>query len=256
MKNLKKTLAILLAAMLCACGVALAEAADSRVGMKVDTLIEDGEFIIQVDVSGSDLHWDAYDMAQDASVVRLAYADTLEDTFVARYSPVGDGDVTVGVRHFSGIACDQAMTWDLHVENGAVQDVTGGSHTASPDDSFYDPFLNGEWLEKESQFTSMVLAKDPARGWDVEIVSPVSHGAWRFRAHILFDCELDSFVYDDGQYWDIDGDAGANADPGEARIAGTCGSFRFEGDEESPMLSWYDAERPDETLLFERAGAK
>ena len=248
---MKKLLAMLMAVALCATGFALAEEAEA---LEINSLIEDGEFVIQVDAKG-DLGWIADDMAQDPSVVKLACADTLEDTFVARYTPVGDGDVTVGVRHFTGIACDQAITWDLHVENGAVQDVTGGSNTASPEDAFYDPCLIGAWLQQEVQFTTLSIEKNPARGWDVEIISPMSHSAYVFKTTVQYDCELDGFVYDKGKYWDIDGNFDGTAALGEARTAGTTGIFTFEGDEAHPALSWYNSEHPDETLLFERADA-
>ena len=248
--RMKRLFAIMLIAALGLTGFALADEAD---GKRINTLIEDGNFIIQVDVSDSDLAWDAYDMAQDDSVVRLDYSDILEDTFVARYAPVGDGDVTVGVRHFTGIACDETMTWNLHVEDGAVQDVTGGSHAKALSDADYDPWLLGAWQEKDTQFARMTIEKNPTRGWDVVIVSPVSHGAYVFKTSVLYDCELDSFVYDKGKYWDIDGEYDESASLGEARTAGTLGSFAFEGDEEHPFIRWYDAERPDETLVFERA---
>ena len=251
MKNPKKLFAVLLAVALCACGAALAEDAEAVEALNVNTLIEDGEFIIQLDVDG-DINWIADDMAQDSSVVRLAISDVIEDTFVARYTPVGDGDVTVGIRHYTGIACDQVLTWDLHVEGGAVQEVIGGSHTPAPADEDYDPYLLGVWLEKDTQFTAMSIEKNPERGWDVEIVSPVSHGAYVFKTSILYDCDLGSFVYDKGKYWDIDGNYEEGAALGEARTAGTTGAFTFEGDEENPVLRWYDAERPEETILFVR----
>ena len=251
MKNMKMLLAALLALALCAAGFALAEDADA-VNDKFNSLIEDGEFIIQVDSQG-DLAWLADDMSQDDSVVELAFTDTVEDTFVARYAPVGDGDVTVGVRHFSGAACDEVMTWDLHVADGAVQEVIGGSYAVSPDDADIDAVLVGEWLEQDTQFTSLTVEKNPERGWDVEIVSPVSHGAYVFKTSVLYDCERDAFVYDKGKFWDIDGEYDEGAELGEARTAGTTGSFAFTGDEENPVLEWHDDdENPEGSIVFAR----
>lgn len=66
-------------------------------------------------------------MAQDDSIVKLYSAELVEDTFVVRYDPVGDGDVTVAVRHYTGIACDELYTFDLHVEGGAVTEEVSGS---------------------------------------------------------------------------------------------------------------------------------
>ena len=252
---MKKLFAILLTLALCLAGCALAEASGEIEEGKFNTLIEDGEFIIQVHSEG-DLRWVADDMAQDPSVVELAFADTLEDTFVARYAPVGDGDMTVAVRHFVGAACDEVMTWDLHVENGAVTEVTGGSYTASPEDAVLDDALVGEWLEAETQFTGMTIEKNPESGWDVEIVSPVSHGAYVFKTSVLFDCELNSLVYDKGKFWDIDGNYDGSAELGEARTAGTTGSFGLVVEDDSLVLDWHDDdENPEGSIAFLRADA-
>ena len=250
MNNLKKTLAILLSALLCVAGLALAEEAETA---KINTLIVDGEFVIQIDVEEGDMSWLAYDMEQDSSVVELAIADTIEDTFVARYTPVGDGDVTVGVRHYSGHACDQLMTWDLRVEDGAVKEVIGGSHTMAPADEDIDPHMIGQWLEQDTQFTTMTVEKNPERGWDLVIVSPVSHGAYVFKTSVLYDCDRDCFTYDKGKFWDIDGEYEEGVELGEARTAGTTGSFAFIGDEENPSLEWHDDdENPEGSIVFER----
>ena len=256
MKHLNRLFAILLAVALCAGGFALAEETEAVDSLKINATIEEGEFIIQVDLENTDLNWLADDMNEDPSVVELAFSDVLVDTFVARYAPVGDGDATVALRHYTGIACDQAITWDLHVEGGAVQDVTGGSHTATLPDEDYDAHILGRWLEKDTQFTTLTIEKNPARGWDVKLVSPVSHGAYVLKTSVLYDCELDGFVYDKGKYWDISGDYGEDAELGEARAAGTVGCFAFQGDEDSPELRWTDDARPEETIVFVRDTAE
>jgi len=235
---MKKMIAILMAAALCLTGFSMAESVPADGNDKFNTLIEDGEFIIQVDSKG-DLAWLADDMAQDPTVVELAFMDTIEDTFVARYAPTGDGDVTVGVRHYSGIACDELMTWDLHVEDGAVQEVIGGSHAVTIMDGQMDEAMLGEWLEKDTQYTSMTIEKNPTRGYDIAIVSPVSHGAYVFKTSVLFDCEMNSFVYDKGKFWDIDGNYEEGTVLGEARTAGTTGSFAF-SDDAGSVLEWHD----------------
>ena len=253
---MKKIIAVIMTLALLVCGAAaFAEEASTMEadGIQVNTLIEEGEFIIQLDVSDGDLMWEAYDMEQDDSVVQLAYADVLEDTFVARYSPVGDGDVTMGIRHMAGPACDQYMTWDLHVEGGAVQEVLGGSHAKAPADEEIDPYLIGSWVEQETQFATMTIEKNPTRGWDLTVVSPVSHGAYVFTASVLFDCELNSLVYNKGKFWDISGDYEEGAELGEAAMAGTIGSFAVAGDEDNLTLEWYDTDRAEEAVLFVRA---
>ena len=253
---MKKVYALMLALCLAVCGFsALAEGADAQ-DLSVNTLIEDGSFIIQLDVDENDDGWRASDMAQDESVVKLYDADILENTFVARYDPVGDGDVTVGIYHYiNDFACDQAMTWDLHVEGGAVREVLGGSHTASPDEAEQSPVLVGEWQEKDTQFTSMTITKNPELGWDVEIAAPLTHGAYLFRATVYYDCELDQFVYADGCYWDVPiTDGEAEVELGEPKVQGTNGCLTLAGSEAAPELTWYDDQTPEQTVAFEKVG--
>ena len=251
---MKKLIAMLMTLALLVCGLAtfaLAEDAEATVNEKFNTLIEDGQFIIQV-ASDGDLAWIADDLAQDPSVLELAFTDTVEDTFVARYAPVGDGDMTVGVRHFMGVACDEMMTWDVHVENGAVTEVTGGSYTASGDEADSDPYLLGEWLEKDTQFTQMTIEKNPEKGWDVEIASPMTHGAYIFKTTIQFDCERNGFVYDKGKFWNVPiTDSDEEVELGEAAVAGTTGIFTFVGDPVDVLLEWYDDQNPENTIVFE-----
>ncbi len=250
---MKKWLVLLMAVALCAVGFA-AFAEEAEAGLKVNTLFEDGSFVIQIDAEG-DLGWIADDMAQDDSVVKLAFEDTLEGTYVARYEPVGDGDVTVGVRHYTGIACDHVLTWDLRVADGAVQEVTGGSDTVAVDEAEQDPFLTGEWLEAQTQFTQMTVEKNPERGWDVEIAAPMTHGAYIFKTTIYYDCDLKGFVYDKGKFWELPiTDSEEEVELGEAMVAGSTGTFVF-ADEQDLRLIWTDDGDPEKTVIFERVDA-
>ena len=255
---MKKLIAILTTLALLLCGMtALAETAPAPESTKINCEIVEGSYVIQIDNPEGDTGWVADDMAQDDTVVKLYDADQIEDTFVVRYDPVGDGDVTVGVRHFTGIACDEVFTFDLHVENGAVTESTGGSHTASVDEADLDPFLSGEWTESETQITQMTVSKNAERGWDVEIASPLTHGAYVFKATVYLDCELDTLVYDNGMFWDVPVTDEPNPELGEAKITGTSGGFAIAGDEQGVSLTWMDTdERHDAiTVVFEPAVA-
>ena len=255
---MKKLIAILTTLTLLLCGMtAFAETEPAAEGLKIECEISDGGYVIRVHNPEGDTGWVADDMAQDDTVVKLYDADQIEDDFVVRYDPVGDGDVTVAVRHFTGIACDEVFTFDLHVENGAVTECTGGSNAASPDEADMDPVISGEWIESDTQFTQMTISKNAERGWDVEAASPLTHGAYVFKATICYDCELDSFVYDNGMFWDVPVTDEANPGLGEAKIAGTQGSFSIGGDEQGITLTWTDLdERHDAiTVVFEPAAA-
>ena len=224
---MKKLFAMILTVALLVCGIsALAEEAESD-ALEVNCLIDEGAFVIQIPVEDGDMSWVADDMAQDDSVVSLYYSDVLEDTFVARYEPTGDGDVTVGVRHYyNAFACDEAMTWDLHVEDGEVKEVTGGSHTASPAEEDQDPYLSGEWLEQDTQFTTLNATWNAEGGWDIEIVSPLSHGAWLIRARAYYDCDYGAFVYDNGVMYNLIPEEGEPEEKAAEGLWGSCSRER------------------------------
>ena len=270
---MKKMIAMMLALVLALISVAaLAEAAGEPEAVEateaaeapeaveeeqtINCLIEEGSFIIQIPTSYKGMNWVADDMAQDDTVVKLYDADVIEDTFVARYDPVGDGDMTVGVRHYVGIACDELYTWDLHVEGGAVTEVTGGSHVGSPEEFEIDPYTTGEWIEQDTGFTQMTIEKNIENGWNVEIAAPLTHGAYIFKATIYYDCDREAFVYDKGKFWDVPvTDSEEEGDLGEAKIAGATGSFAFGGDSiENATLTWHDDDSAETDIVFVRAG--
>ena len=250
---MKKLISMIMVLILALCGFSALAEADG--GTKINCLIEDGSYIIQIDDPEGDLGWVADDMAQDDTVVKLYDADLIEDTFVVRYDPVADGAVTVAVRHYTGIACDEMITWDLVVEDGAVKEAVSGTHRGAPDESELDPFTSGEWLEQDTQFTSLSIEKNPERGWDVEAVSPATHGAYVFKTTIYYDCDVEAFVYDKGKFWDVPITDSDEAELGEAKIAGSTGSFTFGGDAiETATLSWHDDGRTED-VVFVRADA-
>ena len=170
---MKKAFAILLTLALCLTGAAFAEQVRT---IKCD--IEDGVYIIRLSLNAGEDGWVADDMAQDDSVVRLESAAVEDGCFVARYAPTGDGEVCVGLRHFDGIACDTALTWDLTVKDGAVVECNGGSHTESPDEADQDAVLSGDWIQAEGGAAEMTIAKNDGKGWNVQILTQIG------RAHV------------------------------------------------------------------------
>ncbi len=250
---MKKLFAMLLIlAMALSCAAACAEAG----GDQIECAIEDGGYVIRIADPSGDLGWIADDMAGDDSVVKLAGAEPEDGAFVVRYAPTGDGEASVRVMHYIGIACDRMYDWDLKVEDGAVTESTGGGCTVSPDAAEQDPYLSGEWLEYETQFSRMTIERNESgRGWDVEIASPLTHGAYVFKTTIYFDCALNCFLYDKGKFWDVPiTDSDEEAPLGEAAVAGTTGSFTFVGDPGNPLLSWVDDQKQDE-VIFEPVDA-
>lgn len=221
----------------------------------VNSFIDDeGHFIVQITVpEGSAGEWHADDMSQDESVVKLYYADTLEDTFVANYAPAGDGAVTVATRHFDGVACDEFYTWDLTVEDGKIAKAVCSAWTTAPDEGDQDALIIGEWVEPEKGLQSMSVEKNPENGWDVTAVVAGSRGARLFKMNIRYDCELSAFVYADGKAYETAITDGEAAEPGALLRDDLTGSIRFvEGDDGKLALNWYNDLTPGESTQFVR----
>ena len=252
---MRKLLAFVLALFLLLTAAAFAEegeAADTAV--RCD--IENGSYVIRIPDADGDLGWVADDMAQDDSVVKLASAELVDGEFVVQYDPVGDGEIAVQVKHYTGIACDEVYSWDLRVEGGAVVENAGGSYSAVSDDAEYDAYLSGEWEDLGDTAAEMTVARNETRGWDVVIAMPATHGAYIFKTTIYADCDVDGFVYDKGKFWEAPiTDSEEETDLGEAAVAGTAGVFRFSGDEENLSLTWYDDQTPDREVVFVPANA-
>ena len=250
--NMKKLTAILMCLALAAAGVA---AADEETAPTFVGEIDDGFYYLRVNLDPEDPgEWRVDDLAQDPSVVTLDGVEETETMLTARYAPAGDGEVTISLRHFTGVSCDEAHTIDLLVRDGKIVEVTGGSHTASPSDEEIDPYVSGAWTEAETQFTAMDIAKNPEGGWDVKITSPMTHGAYVFTATIYYDCELNTFVYENGAVCDLlpaEGEEPAVSEPTETGLYGT---ISFAGETEEDLhLVWYDSRNPETTVTFARA---
>lgn len=218
--------------------------------------LEDGSYILRVQLQPDDAgEWRADDMAQDGSVVKLVSAETAGGVLTVRYDPVGDGQMAVYLRHFTGIACDEALGFDLLVKDGKIQEVTGGSHTASPSDAELADYFTGEWLEKDTQFTVLTLTQNPEKGFDAEIISPMTHGAYICRATLYFDCELNAFVYDNGAYYEVPITDSEETELGDPIVTNAGGRLAVIPDENGmPILSWYSELTPEEPeILFVRA---
>ena len=250
---MKKLFVVILAAAMLLCAAALAE--ETKAVIKGE--IVDGSYVIRIPDESGDLGWLADDMAQDDSVVKLAKAGLEGDEFVIQYDPTGDGEVSVGARHYIGIACDEYHTWDLSVKDGKVTEVTGGSYTASPDPETFDPYLVGEYETADGMAGMTVTKNEGGRAWDVDVSGALTQGGYVFKTTIYYDCELDRFVYDKGKTWNVEiTESGeAPAELGEATVAGQTGAFYFTGNPADMILTWLRDEDSGNTMDFQRKDA-
>ena len=253
---MKKIAALLLSLTLAVTfGAAMAETTGND--PQISGEITDGFYYLRVKLDPNDAGaWRVDDLAQDQSVLSLDGVEETEDTLTARYAPEGDGEMTIALRHVTGFVCDELHTFDLRVADGKITENFGGSYTASPAEEEQDPFFSGDWTEAETQFTAMKITKNAEGGWDVEITSPMTHGAYVFTATVYYDCELNAFVYENGARCDLlpsEGEEPAVSEPTATELYGT---ITLAGeDEEHLSLVWYDSQKPEETVTFVRADA-
>ena len=247
MKRLFSCWTILL--LIAACVPALGEGQPSP---GLTGTLEDGCYILRVAVSPDDPgEWKADKILPDGAAVSLDTTEQTEDGLVLRYVPLRDGTATILLRHFTGIACDELHGIELKVTDGRIEESPGGFYTASPDENDLDTVLSGRWLEEGTQFTSMTVIKNPEGGWDVELVSPVSHGAWVFRAAVFYDCEQDALVYEGGRFYDLPAAGPEAVDPEKPAASDITGAFFLTTDDGvMPALTWTNSRTPDETVRF------
>lgn len=113
----------------------------------------------------------------------------------------------------------------------------------------------GEWVECDTQFTQMTIEMNPVAGLDVEIASPLTHGAYIFKTTLQYDEDQRCFTYNKGKFWAVPITDEPNPELGEAKIAGTTGTFTFAGDSQNLILTWVDDSQPEKEVRFERADA-
>ncbi len=99
----------------------------------------------------------------------------------------------------------------------------------------------------------MTVAKNADKGWHVEIVSPVTHEAYIFKANIRYDCNRDAFVYSDGEQFNAPAETDALGDP---VYSGEIGIFRLvQGDDGALSLVWTNEFFVERTVTFVRGEA-
>ncbi len=214
--------------------------------------IENGSYVVKVPVTGIPGRWEASAPEGEDAAVQLASAETADGYFTARFDPAKDGSGTVYIKHYTGIACDQVHSFDLAVENGQVKENTSGSFTASSLDKDLDAHVGGQWFEKDTQFTRMYALRDPYQGWQVEITSPMTHGAYIFEAHMYYDCDQDRFIYQDGAFYALNAETG---EAGDLIAADTQGSFALTAGENAEadalQLIWESGQEIAPMTVFE-----
>ena len=200
---MKKLTILLLVLAICLCGTAMAEDAGERGDALAGTLV-DGVYEVRIPCTQEEANrWTAEDPGKEDGVVSLESAAWENGALIARYSPVGDGEQTVRILRYDDLlAAKEVYTFDILVKNGAIQEVPGGSYAAAPSDDELEPHLSGEWLQEETQWESMFVSRNPEGGWDIEILSPISHAAAVFLGRFSYDCYEDALICMDGKLYE------------------------------------------------------
>lgn len=247
---MKKWIAMLLIAALALMGCAFAEPTEEDSAINV--MIAEGSFIVQIDVEDGDEGWVADDMSQDDTVLKLYDADVIENTFVARYDPVGDGEICITVRHMDGDVCDRAYSWDVRVVDGAARDIVAHPEIVAPDEATLTPMIAGEWQINDNIMAGMTITKNEGKGWALQIATAYP-GVYVFQADLFYDCELDTFVYTGGKVYKSEITNSPKVVLGDLINEDAGGSLRVvKSDDGEVRLEWHNELSPEEDALFHR----
>ena len=247
---MKKLIAMLLVAALALMGCAFAGTAEEE--SPINVMIAEGSFIVQIKVEEGDEGWVASDMSQDDTVLKLYNAEVIEDTFVARYDPVGDGTMCVTVKHMDGDVCDKAYRWDVTVVDGATKDIVALPELVAPDEATLTPLIAGEWQVNDNIMAGMTITKNDGKGWALQIATAYP-GVYVFQADLFYDCELDTFVYTGGKVYKSEITNTPKVVLGELLNEDAGGSLRIvKTDDGETRLVWHNELSPEEDAQFYR----
>lgn len=153
---------------------------------------------------------------QENNIVKLVSSGLEGGKFVATYEPVNDGSTSVNLMHYTGPACDMFYTYILTVENGQIKEEGEPYLTQAPDADVIDPFISGDWVEDETQFSTLNVEKNAEGGWSAEAVTAATHSGHVFKMNLYYDCDLQKLMYSDGAMYDVpitDSEDGELGDP-------------------------------------------
>ena len=219
-------------------------------GTRMTGGIEDGCYLLLVETEDEDTGWSVLDPDEEDPVIKVTEAVYREDGFYVRCEAGKDGTGTLTLVHDNDdMITDQVCTFDLVVRDGAIEECVGGSSVSSPEDEELEEVLCGEWTEAETQFTRMTITRNPDSGFDVRIVSPVSHEAYVFTATVGYDCYMEALVYHNGAFYPAPIE---NTDElGDPEIVNETGMIHFAADsEENLSLVWTNEFYRVKTVAF------
>ena len=99
----------------------------------------------------------------------------------------------------------------------------------------------------------MTITRREDHGWNLEIISPATHGAYIMQAVADYDCETNALVYDQGTFYDVPITAEENADLGDPVATEVSGQLSFEISTDGALqLHWYNSLSPDTLTVFEQ----
>ena len=195
---------LLLAAALCA-GITAAIAEALPQGNALLGGLEDGNYVVRIPCTQEEASfWAAEDDPNEEKIVSLVFAGWEDGAFTARYAPgADDGEITLDVTRFDDRgAAREIYSFDLRVRDGAMLEPAGGAYEAAPSDEELDPYIAGEWRQEETQWESLFAERNPEGGWDIEIISPLTHGAAVFLGNFRFSCGENALVCTDGALYE------------------------------------------------------
>ncbi len=248
-----KKLIILMAVLFAA--VCVTASAEEKPDSQVSSSVEEGLLVVRIPLDEEDAgSWDAemHDLDADRSMTLLS-AEVGEDYAVYSFAPANDGWDQVDILHYADVACDEFYQIMAEVQDGVFSGEMYTEHITSPKEDRLDPYMIGEWPEAETQFRTLKITDLEGPGWGLEVVSPISHGAYRFTATIHYDCIEDALAFANGTLYELFPTGEDSGNPAGEEMEG-CVYIDVTAEEDGQLTLIWEDPVTDETVYFLRNG--
>lgn len=168
----------------------------------VDTDMEDQIYTIRIKALGSEkegYYWENYTGDRgDATCIELLTQSTQEEglAYAGSFRVVTDQKTSfedyIRLVYTNGIAVDEYMDFNVLIEDGEFEEITGGSHYLPVSDEDYAKLIEGEWAQEKGGNASLRITLNPESGFDCVLKDAK---AKEFSFHAEHDGIKEAFVY-------------------------------------------------------------
>ena len=173
---------------------------------EVETDMEDQVYTIRIKARGSEkegYHWENFTGDRgDATAIELLTQSTEEKGLAYAGSFRVETDQKTRFEDYirlvytNGISVDEYMDFNVLIEDGEFEEITGGCHCMPVDDDDYAKLIEGEWKDENGGEAALKLTQNPAGGFDGTLTNAK---AKEFTFHADYDWMNEAYVYKKGE---------------------------------------------------------